>query len=542
VTRPAHFDLRASVAIAVIAVTAVLSITAAWTPGVAQAASTAASAEEVVPFEARASDGTGLRGHVYLPKRGTRVGVVLNLSPYWNTAHGPLLSTDAQTDESLDGALGALLRAGFGVALVNIRGTGLSDGCFGWADATDRADAYTIIETLADQPYSNGRIGMYGGSWHGWTQFVATAARPPSLAALVPFSGVIDYWSLATRQGAVLRDGPAVVTKVNFETTLGATSPTAIQHAQCTSSSEHSTVFADLQRTAERTEYWTERDLRPLIEGSSTPTFVASGLDYPGEGHLTQFDGLWDLLQPDRTRFLLGQWPHDYPSNHRDDYHDMLAAWFDQWLRDGPSRLETGVVEYQDDSGAWHEARRWPPPTASKRLHLSSDGKLVDSRHSVSGGKNTFHSAPVDTGRTCGPHQLLYVSEPVQRELLVAGNFRLRAVLESSLSGGNFVATLIRTSGDGSCQDLLGEATMMGRIELDLRHRRKPGQPQDLPVGEPFPVSLKSLALVARVPARDRLVLVAGAGSDQLLPDELQPRIALHAGGTLDLPVVREDR
>lgn len=80
------------------------------------------------------------------------------------------------------------------------------------------------------------------------------------------------------------------------------------------------------------------------------------------DGHILQLEGMWGRLRPDRTRFVLGQWSHEYPTDHKPGWHAQVVGWFDQYLRDAPQRVPPGVVEYHADSGAWHTADRWPPP------------------------------------------------------------------------------------------------------------------------------------------------------------------------------------
>jgi putative CocE/NonD family hydrolase len=50
----------------------------------------------------------------------------------------------------------------------------------------DGADADTVIEWIARQPWSDGRVGMYGGSYNGFTQWAATKHLPPALKAIMP--------------------------------------------------------------------------------------------------------------------------------------------------------------------------------------------------------------------------------------------------------------------------------------------------------------------------------------------------------------------
>lgn len=50
----------------------------------------------------------------------------------------------------------------------------------------DGADADAVIEWIAKQPWSDGRVGMYGGSYNGFTQWAAAKHRPKALRALMP--------------------------------------------------------------------------------------------------------------------------------------------------------------------------------------------------------------------------------------------------------------------------------------------------------------------------------------------------------------------
>ena len=159
---------------------------------------------EVRPFSVQTQDGETLRGHVYLPDRPGPHATVLELSPYHDTSSGSPTAGKAPNGQMTE-LLRHFTEAGYAVAFVSMRGTGRSDGCLPLGGLEDRTDAYTVIESLADQPWSDGRIGMWGLSYAGWSQYLAMAADPPSLKAVVPMSGVIDLWSLLSRRGAAFQ-------------------------------------------------------------------------------------------------------------------------------------------------------------------------------------------------------------------------------------------------------------------------------------------------------------------------------------------------
>jgi len=492
----------------------------------------AAAAAQVVPFETRAADGTALRGDVYLPGTGGRLATVLELSPYWNTAKGP---GQLQAGNK---AVQPFLAAGFAVALVNLRGTGTSDGCFQFGSRVDASDASTIVTALAAQPWSNGNIGMYGTSYEGWAQYMAMAHPPPSLKAAVPISGVIDLWSLLTRQGAPISIGPVASTVFGAATSFLGVDPAVLGHAGCREYFAHLREARELVDTGDRTPYYQERDLRPLLSGSAVPVLMANGLRYPSEAHTLQFEDLWTLLRTDRTRFMLGQWGH---GGVRPDFTQLAIGWFDHYLRGGPQVTLPGMVEYQDDTGAWHTSPAWPPSADPVPVYLS-DHQLIATRSAVKPSQRSFDSLDSGPGPACGPHQIVYVSPPLTQEIRVAGNFSADLTVSSSLSGGNLVATLYHTSSRGSCAELASGAPDSGRIELDLRHWQQPGSSRPFPIATPTRVTVKSLPLATVIPAGDRLVLAIGATSAELLPDPLKPRITVATGdqlpGSLRLPVV----
>ncbi|MFL6260146.1 MAG: CocE/NonD family hydrolase [Thermoanaerobaculia bacterium] len=88
----------------------------------------------------------------------------------------------------------------------------------------DGADAAAVIDWIARQEWSDGRVGMYGGSYEGFTQWAAAKHRPKALKALMPsvtvapgidvpmegnvFQSFVYYWPFYTTTNKTLDDGP----------------------------------------------------------------------------------------------------------------------------------------------------------------------------------------------------------------------------------------------------------------------------------------------------------------------------------------------
>src|SRR5205085_7788045 len=95
------------------------------------------------------------------------------------------------------------VRSGYAVIVQDLRGRFMSEGDwrpFG-AESDDGVDS---IAWAAEQPYSDGQVGMYGASYFGFTQWSAALKQPPALKAIVPTLTWCDPTNgLAFRGGAL---------------------------------------------------------------------------------------------------------------------------------------------------------------------------------------------------------------------------------------------------------------------------------------------------------------------------------------------------
>ena len=93
------------------------------------------------------------------------------------------------------GEMGLLLKYGYVLAVVDARGAGASFGHTpGFYAEDERKDTYEVTEWLAKQPWSTGKVGMWGRSYLGHIQYFAAAQRPPSLKAIFPEMATFDWF------------------------------------------------------------------------------------------------------------------------------------------------------------------------------------------------------------------------------------------------------------------------------------------------------------------------------------------------------------
>src|SRR5690242_8387585 len=131
-------------------------------------------------------DGAKLRADIYRPSAQGKFPVLLVRTPYDKT-----------------GELGFGSRAaarGYVVIAQDVRGRFESEGEW-YPFKHESEDGYDTVEWAAALPYSDGKVGMFGGSYVGATQFLAAIAHPPHLAGICPEVTASNYHDGWTYQG-----------------------------------------------------------------------------------------------------------------------------------------------------------------------------------------------------------------------------------------------------------------------------------------------------------------------------------------------------
>src|SRR6202795_2230895 len=136
--------------------------------------------------QAKMRDGITPRSDVCRPKTDGKFPVLLTRTPY-----------DKKWDADI-----CLKWAARGCVVVaqDVRGRYASEGEW-YPFKNESQDGYDTVEWAAALPYSNGKVGMFGGSYVGATQYLAAIARPPHLAGICPTVTASNYHDGWTYQG-----------------------------------------------------------------------------------------------------------------------------------------------------------------------------------------------------------------------------------------------------------------------------------------------------------------------------------------------------
>jgi uncharacterized protein len=136
--------------------------------------------------EMKTRDGVTLYADIFRPKADGQFPVLLQRTPYGKS-----------NDISI--ALRGAAR-GYVMIIQDVRGRFASEGDW-YVFKHESEDGYDTVEWAAALPFSNGKVGMYGGSYVGATQMLAAIAHPPHLAGLCPFVTGSNFHENWTYQG-----------------------------------------------------------------------------------------------------------------------------------------------------------------------------------------------------------------------------------------------------------------------------------------------------------------------------------------------------
>ncbi len=353
----------------------------------------------------READGTRLHADVLRPANlpaDAKTPVILSIGPYFNHSGqtgpaGPAEDTpyttvgdagpSARFYDYIEGA--QVLQRGYTWVQVDLRGFGGSSGCLDWAGPGEQADVKAAVEWAASQPWSTGKVGMYGKSYDGVTGLIGIAQQPRGLAAVVSQEPVYDLYRYLYSNR--VRFENALATPLLYDAiagTPGTSGDTLAYQAGALDDTARPGCpvlnWLDQQNADHDAAYWRPRDLIARTRGKTTPLLITQGFIEDN----TKPDGAWDLYNglagPKRAWF--GMWDH-VRGNDRDPSGRLLegrAGWFDETMRfydrylkgaDVPDDVPNAV---ESSDGTWRSESSWPPADSSAVDTALNAGSYAD--------------------------------------------------------------------------------------------------------------------------------------------------------------------
>ncbi|HWM94578.1 MAG TPA: CocE/NonD family hydrolase, partial [Thermoanaerobaculia bacterium] len=298
------------------------------------------------------------------------------------------------------GWMADLLRHGYVIAVLDVRGAGASFGTFGGMfTRQETQDSYDVTEWLGTQPWSNGKVGMYGGSYLGFTQYMAAGQVPPHLAAIVPEKGGADLYNLLWNGGifraAFIERWTGLVRELDVDKPAppvdGPEGEALLRaavagHRANRSMAEISAALPFRDSVDAKTGIrpwieWSPITYRKEIERSGVAIYhVAGWFDRYVTGQTVLFKNL-----DNPQRITIGPWSH--VQDHELDSGAEHHRFYDYWLKgiDNGIAKEDPVHYYVMGSG-WRSARQWPLPEEKRTSYwFAADGRLTPEAPSEKG-------------------------------------------------------------------------------------------------------------------------------------------------------------
>jgi putative CocE/NonD family hydrolase len=387
-------------------------------------------------------DGVRLNTEVYVPKETAAPRPILyRRTPYGIANARPGISARGNDD-------------GYIFAFQDIRGRYKSEGQFvmqrAVRDAAHRrdpkaideaTDAYDTVDWLVKNVAgNNGRVGMFGVSYDGWTTAMALTDPHPALRAASPQASPADMWkgddfhhngafrlSYGFEYAAMMETGKENH-QFSFDTydtyewylKLGALSNVnpRVLHGEIP-------TWNDYVAHPDFDGFWQRQAIVPSLKQVTVPTLNVAGWwdqeDFYGP--VTIYEALEKADSRNLNFLVVGPWNHggwnaaegrklgniDFGSATSKYFRDSIELpFFDFYLKDKGNLKQPEALVFESGANAWRKYDAWPPKTgvAPREMYFGANGRLSFDKPTQPNGFETYVSDP--------KHPVPYRARPIQ--------------------------------------------------------------------------------------------------------------------------------
>ena len=482
--------------------------------------------------------GAEINVEVMRPADNPDAPVILTYSPY-NT-----LSETTTPNLANDDLGQRYVPKGYARAVADVLGTRNSSGCWDYGGADEQQSGVDLVNFLAAQPWTNGRVAMIGGSYDGTTATMVAArgADAPGLAAIVPIAGISRWYGYAYGDGVryfLNSERPTdegVDTPLAFDFGLARTPPTdpsdplfaekLASRANPCESADHTVKGYD--RTPDYDDFWLERDYRKDAANITAAALVAHGWqDY----NVKQEEGV-DLYRAlTNTAFKrLYMWQAGHSTPGADNWQPLLDRFFDHTLLGVDNGVDTDAPVITEGRSATQKSTgfrtetAWPPPgTTETRLPLGAGVVFTDL-----GTTTEEQSTRMPTAETSW---LFFQGEPLAAATRMTGAARLELSLSVNRDHAQLAPLLVDVAPDGTTKTV-------SRGFLNLQYRDGLASAKPLPTGEPVRATVAFKPQDQLFEAGHRIgVILQGSNTVWAIPDDPGATYTVGGDSQLVLPL-----
>lgn len=287
---------------------------------------------------------------------------------------------------AIGGADPFMVKRGYATVVVDVRGTGNSQGVWDAFGELEQADYSEVVDWVIEQPWSDQNVGVYGVSYLGISAILTAAQNHPAVKAAFPivpigdgyrdivFTGgqvnptFIPLWmGLVTGLGALpfdaLQDNPLRGVELTVSHVLNGLFQFQVPTILRALLGESETAFDG--------DFWRIRSPLEQAENIRVPTFVVGGL----KDLFQRSEPMWfeQLKDQTTTKLLIGPWTHiesagipsdGLPRDGVPTLRQIQLQWFDQYLKGFDTGAESlpSVTQYVLGHEKYETSSDWPHP------------------------------------------------------------------------------------------------------------------------------------------------------------------------------------
>ncbi len=363
-------------------------------------------------FKIPVRDGVELNGTVYKPAAQKEpLPVIFTLTPYISDSYHERAYYFAQH--------------GYVFVLVDVRGRGNSGGTFD-PFVQEPHDGYDIVEFLAKQPWSNGKVTMWGGSYAGYDQWATLKELPPHLVTVVPVAAAhagVDFpffrgiWPSYVMQWLTFTSGRTPNANLFGEGSFWTQKFTDIYKRQAPYETldktvgDTSTVFQKWLQHPTYDSYWQALAPNPAQYAKmNVPILTITG-DYDGDqpgamSYYLEHMKYGNAAAKDRHYLIIGPWDHAGTRTPKKevggltfgdasllDMNNLHRQWYDWTMKTGskPDFLKKHVAYYVVGPGA----ENWKYADSLDAIATERRVLFLNSQNSVA--SDVVHSGQLST-------------------------------------------------------------------------------------------------------------------------------------------------
>ncbi len=404
--------------------------------------------------------------------------------------------------------------AGYIAVVQDCRGRFQSDGDFVPYNSEGQ-DGYDAIEWLGKQSWCNGRVGMWGGSYVGATQWQAAVEKPPGLVTIAPTATWSSFYRNLYLGGAV---------RISLIADWAAGNSRKPEDAVVTNDWRRTLLHLPLSEVDQKVGwsipwlrgmlthprldgYWKRVELTDEIVDLELPVQHIVGVyDFFSRESVGNFVRMHQQARDRQTRrrqqLIFGPWDHgsigqakvgevDFGDNAVIDAAGENLKWFDRYLKEkgaAAGDVDLPVRYFSMGDNVWHEANIWPPhgfDSTAFYLHSSGDANTLNGNGNLNQTPATeneiadsFRADPDDPAPACPVTEsrpltaatwapvdqrpveerddvLVYTSATLTEPLTFAGNAKAELFVSADTPDADWVVKLIDVQPDGFAQNLV---------------------------------------------------------------------------------------